>query len=159
VVLWSVHQGTGKTLLGYTLRDIYGDNAVEIKDKHLTSGFNTWARNRQFIIGDEVTSRSDKRDEADHLKGLITNEFVRINDKFIPEYTIPDVMNYIFTSNNPDAFFLESSDRRYFVWEIVGTPLPLGFYHQYDKWFKSVGPSHLFHHLLTLLRSRGPRRR
>jgi hypothetical protein len=150
VVLWSVHQGTGKTLLAYTLRDIYGDNAIEIKDKHLAAGFNTWARNRQFIIGDEVTSRSDKRDEADHLKGLITNEFVRVNEKFIPEYTIPDVMNYFFTSNNPDAFFMEDSDRRYFVWEIISKPESLLFYRMYDKWLKSTGPSHLFHYLLNL---------
>lgn len=150
IVLWSVHQGTGKTLLAYTLRNIYGDNAVEIKDKHLTGGFNSWSRNKQFIIGDEVTSRSDKRDEADALKGMITNEVVRVNEKFIPEYSIPDVMNYFFTSNNPDAFFLEDADRRYFVWEITKSPADLKFYHAYDKWLKGGGAKHLFHHLLNL---------
>lgn len=150
VVIWSVHQGTGKTLLGYTLRNIYGDNATEIKDKHLHAGFNEWAENKQFIIGDEVTSRSDKRDEADHIKGLITNEEVRINAKYVPSYVVPDCINYYFTSNNPDAFFLEDTDRRFFIHEIIGRPAELGLYHEYDRWVKGNGPSHLFHYLLNL---------
>jgi len=150
VVMWSVHQGTGKTLLGYTLRNIYGDNATEIKDQHLHAGFNEWAENKQFVIGDEVTSRSEKRNEADHIKGMITNEFVRINTKYVPSYVVPDCINYFFTSNNPDAFFLEDTDRRFFIWEIVGRPAALTLYNEYDKWLKSGGAKHLFDYLLKL---------
>lgn len=150
VLIWSAAQGTGKTLVGYTLRNIYGANAVEIKGADLTKSFNGWAKNRQFVIGDEVTG-SDKRHEADQLKGLITQEFLRVNEKFIPEYVVPDCVNYYFTSNQPDAFFLDDGDRRSFVWEIVGPPGPPELYKRYDRWLKKEdGPAHLFHYLLNL---------
>lgn len=149
VAMWGVAHGTGKTLVGYTLRDIYGRNGLEIKNHHLNGGFNEWAENKQFIIGDEVTG-SDKRVDADRLKGLITQEEMIINAKFIPTYAMPDCINYYFTSNHPDAFFLEDSDRRFFVHEVVGAPAEEKLYDTYDKWRKSDGPAYLFDHLLRL---------
>lgn len=149
VVMWGVVHGTGKTLVGYTLRDIYGSNGMEIKNHHLSSQFNEWAENKQFIIGDEVTG-SDKRVDADRLKGLITQEEIVINAKFIPVYRVPDCVNYYFTSNHPDAFFLEDSDRRFFIHEVIGGPGPRAMYDQYDEWRRSGGPAHLFDYLLRL---------
>lgn len=150
VAIWSTQQGTGKTLIGYTLRDIYGKNAIEIKERDLHASFNGWAKGKQFVIGDEVTG-SDKRSAADHLKGLITQEQIKVNEKYVPEYVMPDCINYYFNSNQPDAFFLDDTDRRYFIWEIVGAPAELSFYRRYDKWLKEGnGAAHLFHHLLHL---------
>jgi hypothetical protein len=150
VVLWGVAQGTGKTLLGYTLRDIYGRNAIEIKDKQLKGHFNDWADNKQFIIGDEVTG-SDKRQDADRMKGLITQENILIEKKFLPTYTLPDCVNYYFTSQHPDAFFLEDNDRRYMVTEVPGPPMPEQFYKDYEQWWKREnGAAKLFNHLLKL---------
>lgn len=149
-VIWSVAQGTGKTLIGYTLRDIYGRNAVEIKGADLTGNFNDWARNRQFVIGDEVTG-SDKRHDADRIKGLITQERVRVNEKYVQPYELNDCINYYFTSNHPDAFFLDDGDRRFFVHEVVGPPGPPELYKRYDAWLKKEdGPAHLFDYLLKL---------
>ncbi len=149
VAIWGVVHGTGKTLMGYTLRDIYGRNGMEIKQQHLHGGFNEWAENRQFIIGDEVTG-SDKRVDADRLKGLVTQEEMLINAKFIPTYRIPDCVNYYFTSNHPDAFFLEDTDRRFFIHEVVGQPADGKLYAEYDKWRRGNGPAFLFDHLLRL---------
>ena len=150
VVVWGVHHGTGKTLIGYTLRDIYGRNAIEIKDADLRNPFNEWAIDKQFVIGDEVTG-SDKRGEADRIKGMITQENTSINKKNVPTYSVPDCMNYYFNSNHPDAFFLEDTDRRFFVHEVTGTPLPQAFYDRYDNWLKQGnGPAHLFDYLLKL---------
>jgi hypothetical protein len=148
-VLWGTVHGTGKTLVGYTLRNIYGRNAVEIKDQDLRGGFNEWAENKQFVIGDEVTG-SDRRAEADRLKGLITQEFIRINAKYVPSFTLPDCVNYYFTSNHPDAFFLEDTDRRFFIHEIIGSPMSAEFYARYDAWLRGDGPAFLFDHLLNL---------
>lgn len=149
VAIWGVVHGTGKTLMGYTLRDIYGRNGIEIKNHHLMGSFNEWAENKQFVIGDEVTG-SDKRIDADRLKGFITQENMLINAKFIPTYSIPDCINYFFTSNHPDAFFLDDTDRRMFVHEIVGQPADDGLYAAYDKWRYGDGPAFLFDHLLSL---------
>jgi hypothetical protein len=149
VVMWGVKQGTGKTLIGYTLKRIYGKNAIEIKDTDLRGAFNDWAENKQFVVGDEVTG-SDKRADADKLKGLITQDTMRVNKKFLPPFTIPDCINYFFTSNHPDAFFMDDDDRRSFVVNVEVDPLPGEFYREYDGWYKGLGASHLLHHLLSL---------
>jgi hypothetical protein len=148
-VIWGRYQGTGKTLIAYTLRNIYGKNFVEIKSNNLVGSFNSWAENRQLVYGDEITG-SDSRIDADRLKGMITNEELMINAKFLPEYVIPDCINYYFTSNHPDAFFIEDSDRRFFVHELVGPPMAREFYTKYDAWMKGPGPAALYHYLLSL---------
>ena len=148
-VFWGTTTGTGKTLIGYTLMKIYGDNAIEISNEDLESGSNDYAENKQFAVGEEITG-GDKRGLADRLKSLITRRTVRINVKYIPKYTAEDRINYYFTSNHPDAFFLDDSDRRYFVQEINFPPLPDTFYKAYDAWYSGDGIKHLFHYLLNL---------
>ncbi len=153
VVLWSSEQGTGKTLIGYTLGRIYGRNYQEISDQHLSSSFNDYMVNKQFILGDEITGTGtgEKRSIANKMKGMITQQEVMVNQKYVPGYTVPDCVNYLFTSNHCDAFFMEGSDRRYFVIEIKGKPLPYEFYADYDKWYKSeAGIAALHHHLMQL---------
>lgn len=150
VLVYSQHQGTGKTVLGYTLREIYGDNAIEVSQEQLHSGFNEWARCRQFVIGDEITG-SDRRQDADRLKHMVTRERLIINQKYQPTYELPDCVNYYLTTNQPDAVHVEAHDRRYLVIEVRGTPLPLDFYRGYDKWFRSPqGRAAAFHHLLNI---------
>lgn len=149
VVIWGVAHGTGKTLMGYTLKDIYGPNGVEIRNEHLHSGFNEWAEAKQFVIGDEVTG-TDRRQDADRIKGMITQEYITINAKYAPTFVIPDRVNYYFTSNHPDAFFLDDSDRRFFIHEVLSSPAPRAMYESYDKWRRGKGASYLFQHLLDL---------
>lgn len=149
MVVYGDTTGTGKTLIGYTLGKIYGKNFTKIENKHLKRDFNGWAENKQFILGDEI-SGSDKRAEADAMKTIITQEEVSINIKMLPEYSVPDCINYYFTSNHSDAFFIEDKDRRYAVHEVAhDEPLPLEFYKRYDDWKNGEGPSALFAHLLA----------
>lgn len=146
VVIHGRVQGTGKTLVGLTLGRIYGENYKEIKDDDLESTY--WAENKQFIMGDEISGR-DNRQYANTLKRLITQKTVTINIKFIPQYDVPDCINYLFTSQHPDAFFIEDTDRRYFVNEVLADePMPMSFYQAYDEWLWGSGPSHLFDWLL-----------
>jgi hypothetical protein len=152
-VIWGRANGTGKTAVAYALMGIYGRNSIEIKNKHLKGNFNAWQQNKQFIYGDEIAGNGDvgeKKIDAEWLKGLITQKEVTINQKFLPEYTIPDVMNYLFSSNRPDAFFLDDGDRRYMIHEVVGGPAERPFYERLDAWLKGEGPSYLFDHLLKL---------
>ena len=148
-LFWGAVHGTGKTIIGYTMMQIYGTNATEIRQEHLHNSFNEWAENKQFVVADEVTG-SDKRIDYDRLKSFITQRSLRLNPKYIPSYEIPDRINYYFTSQHPDAFFLDDTDRRFFVWEMAKPPMPRDFYRTYDAWMKGDGPSHLFDHLLRL---------
>lgn len=149
IVMWGLQQGTGKTLLGYTLMRLYGKNAIEIGNEDLQSADNDYAENKQFVVGEEIAG-GDKRGVADRLKSLITRETIRVNVKYVPKYTIDDCINYYFTSNHLDAFYLDKHDRRFFVHEIRGTPLDTAFYKKYDTWYKGVGLDALYYHLLTL---------
>lgn len=147
VVVHGIHEGTGKSLIGYTLGKIYGDNFIEIRQEDLHNGRNDWAENKQFILGDEVTG-SDKRQDADTLKKLITQKNMRIDIKYVPAYSLPDRINYYFTSNQPDSFFMSDKDRRYFIHEVVVPPMPEDFYVEYMLWMDGKGPSYLFHELM-----------
>lgn len=141
VIVHGRKTGTGKTFIGYTLARIYGENFIKIKNENL---FDTWwAENRQFVLGDEI-SGTDKRAEADAIKTMITQEEININVKYIPQFSIPDCVNYYLTSNHADALFLEDEDRRFFVHEVTqDEPLPIKFYQDYEKWLNNGGAAAL----------------
>lgn len=150
VLLWSRVKRLGKSFVTYALRDIYGKNAVVINSKDLKGGFNYWGKDRQLIIGEEITA-GEARVDADYLKGIITQSHITIKAKFMADYTTPDMMNHIYTSNHMDALFLEDGDGRFAVHEVKRqAPAPRAEYEKADKWLKGTGPSHLFHYLLNL---------
>lgn len=148
-VIHGIRHGTGKSLVGYSLGRIYGKNFTEISQMDLHNSFNEWAEGKQLVMGDDVTG-SDKRADADFLKKLITQREIRVNGKYVPSYTVPDCINYFFTANHPDSFFLEDDDRRYFIHEVRVGPLPEEFYVEYDLWLDTGGASAIFHYLLNL---------
>lgn len=154
-VIWSTRQGTGKSLVGHTLGQVYGKrNFAEIGNEELQGGFNHWRANRQFVLGDEVTG-SDRRSEADRLKRTVTGETVTINLKYQAPYEVRDCVNYLFTTNHPDAFLLDLHDRRYFVHEVArGQELHLGeswFTKTYDPWYRSPEGAAALHYYLAHL--------
>lgn len=149
VLFWGRRHGTGKSAIGYTLGKIYGKNFAEINQADLHANFNDWAENKQFILGDDVTG-SDKRQDNDLLKKMITQKMLRINAKFMPPYSVPDCINYFFTSNHPDSFFLEDDDRRGFIHEVLVGPLDEEFYVDYSLWMDTDGPAALFEYLLRV---------
>lgn len=153
-VVWGLRHGTGKSLVGYSLGKIYGKNFTEISDKNLHETHNEWAENKQFVMGDEITG-GDKRGVADRMRSMITQQLLRLNPKYVPSYTVPDCINYYFTSNHPDSFFMEDDDRRNFIHEVKGPPMDRAFYQAYEDWIGApgvIGPgaSALFNHLLHL---------
>jgi hypothetical protein len=145
-VVFGVRHGTGKSLLGLTLGRIYGRNFTEINRADLHASFNDWAENKQFVLGDDVMG-SNRRTDADLLKKMITQKELRLNPKYVPSFVVPDCINFFFTSNHPDAFFLEDDDRRFFVHEVTVDPLPEEFYAAYDLWLAADGPAAIFAYL------------
>jgi hypothetical protein len=155
-VFWSPETGTGKTSVFYALGEIYGKCFTEIGDKQLEDARNQWAIDRQFVLGDDVTGK-DQRKYADRLKAMITQREMWLDPKYVPSYALPDKVNYGFTSNHPDAFFIEDDDRRFFVWRMPSEKLPAKFWIKFYAWMKGGGPKHLFAHLLALdLEAREP---
>ena len=148
-VIHGIKHGTGKSLIGYTLARIYGRNFTEINQMDLHNNFNEWAESKQFVMGDDVTG-SNKRQDADFLKKMITQKELRINAKYTPSYVVPDCINYFFTSQHPDSFFLEDDDRRFFIHEVLVGPQDEEFYVEYMLWLETGGAAAVFDYLKNL---------
>ncbi len=148
-VMHGTRHGTGKSLIGYTLGRIYGKNFTEIGQEDIHASFNEWAEGKQFVMGDDVTGTNGRLD-ADKIKKMITQKEIRVNVKYVPSYVVPDCINYFFTSNHSDPFYLEDHDRRYFIHEIKVPPLSNEFYKKYMKWLTDGGAEALFYYLKNL---------
>jgi hypothetical protein len=149
VGVWSRTTGQGKSLVGLTLRGVYGDGYVKISQRELESRFNEWQANRQLVMVDDV-SAYDSRAKADVLKSQITSDVVPIEPKGITRYFIPDRSHFYLTSNRANALYIEPTDRRYFVHEVTATKLPRKFYREYHAWLAGEGPAALRHYASTL---------
>jgi hypothetical protein len=150
VGVWSSLTGQGKTLIGDTLGRVYGANFISISQRALEEPHNPWALNRQLVLVDDISSH-DTRTTADLLKKLITQNDTNVNIKYISQFTVPDHINYYFTSNQGDAFYVDEHDRRFFIHEVRVGKLPKAFYDRYFAWLDGPGPAALLDHLQNQL--------
>lgn len=141
-VLWSRHKGLGKSVIGKTLKRIYGDGYNEVSQRELEDNFTDWYAYRQLVMIDDV-SAFDSRSKADVLKKIITEELQQVNTKGIPKYSLRACCNFYITSNKPNAIYIESDDRRFFVHEVIAAKAPREFYDRYYAWMNAGGPAAL----------------
>lgn len=149
-VFWGRVEGSGKTLVGHTLMRIYGKYSCEVTDEELEDDRFDWAENKQFVLGDDITGTSSRK-LANRIKTMITQKWLKVNPKYIPRYEVPDCINYYFTSNDPDAFYMDDGNRRNFIHEVVGEKLETEFRIAYVAWRDTdEGAAALFDHLINL---------
>jgi uncharacterized protein DUF5906/uncharacterized protein DUF3854 len=150
--LISPQQGTGKGLVGQTLGALYGPAFASITTRELASEYNDWAKNRLFILGNEITGEHANK-YADDLKEFVTESTFWLHAKYVRRIKQPNHMNLLFTSNHTDAFFVSFSDRRFFVHCAPERKL-LDVWSRsrvdaYAKWYQSPeGQAALLRHLL-----------
>ena len=152
VALWSPENGSGKSLGGYIIRSVMGkENAGVVNDETLKNDYAGHLKEKQFILGDELLAgERDKRKSYDRFKGMISNEEQSVNIKFQPMYQTEDCTNYWFTSNHPNAYYLDEHDRRFFVWRIRGGVMDEAWAKKFETWWKSEeGRSALMHRWQT----------
>jgi hypothetical protein len=140
VVLWSAKQGVGKTQLAQAVGRMYGSNFHTITAAELHGAFNSWAKGCQFVLGEENAS-ADVRADANKLKHVIKHQ---------PPVEQRNSMNFVFTSNHPDAFHVDLHDRRFFVWEILAGKRPQAFYKDFAKWLDTGGAEALMYRLRNM---------
>jgi hypothetical protein len=127
---------------------IYGNgNSSTVSHENLESDFNAWRR-VQFVLAEEMEG-DNHRIKAGRMKNLVTQDHYLYNQKNLPAIQFSSHENYYITTNSPDAIRVESSDRRFFIWE-VQNKAPLEFFNVYDKWLHEDGPRYLFQYLRTL---------
>jgi hypothetical protein len=149
VVIWSTQEGVGKTLIAQTVGKLYGNHFRTITGKMLRSKYNGWAHDALMVLGEEKDC--DQRADTEMMKTLVTGDVIQIEEKYRTSFECGNRMNFIFTSNHPDAFHLAEGDRRHFVWSVAAAAKEAAFYDTYGAWLKSeAGLSALMDHLLNL---------
>ena len=121
VLVLTGEQGTGKN----TFTDIICDLMKRYSVRNLTDfcelvgKFNPVVENNKLIICNEMSSTdSNLRLNFNALKSLITDDQIRVGDKFQPKRTVQNVVNLIVLSNFFDPVKVEGGDRRYCVCEV-----------------------------------------
>lgn len=115
--------GAGKSILGHQIvMPIIGKkHSASINNiSRITNTFNTLLDNKLFVQCDEATNNKQKATAA-RLKALITDPTVTIEAKFMNSYDKPNLMRFLFTSNDVDDALLLSdgqADRRYTVLKV-----------------------------------------
>jgi hypothetical protein len=130
IILYSLIGGIGKNAFIdclVKLFDRYTGKLESIED--ITNKFNVNLTNKLFIYGDEICAKATKLN--DKLKNIITRPQQNLERKNIDPILINDYSNYIFTTNNQNAFKVESNDRRLFIVECSECILPSEFFKNY----------------------------
>jgi len=139
-------QGVGKNLFFESIMAIYGEYGRIINQDAVEDKYNDWASKKLFMIADEVVARQELYHTKNKLKGLITNDTIRINPKFVTSYEEVNHVNLVFLSNETQPLVLERDDRRYTV---IWTPPKLGpaMYDQVGDEIANGGIEALHYHL------------
>jgi len=119
-------EASGKTLfLRYVVGDLFGESAVHITPNQLRGAFNAWwaASATMVAIDGEIMSAHVAR-----MKSYITSTEVRLDQKGHEPRLIPNKLNFIFVTSEPDFMPRDLSDRRFAVLE-VPPARPRDFYH------------------------------
>jgi hypothetical protein len=114
-LLISPAQGVGKDTLGIALARVVGfDNAYFLDDGAIAEGRFDFMKSTSLVIVPEIMC-GERREVANKLKPLITQERIRINEKNVKPYRVDNQANFMMLSNYENAAFIEDEDRRYFV--------------------------------------------
>lgn len=147
-LVWSREQGTGKSFIGRVMREMYGPkNSTTITSAQLASQFNSWAANKQFIVGEEVSDYAAKGD-THALKSLITEPTIQVRRMYTEPYEVPNCANFYFSSNEPAPLRIEGADRRFYVATLANQRSPQ-FWKKLDTWRVAGGAAALHHYLLN----------
>jgi putative DNA primase/helicase len=122
-----------------------------IGQAQIESEFNGWLSAKLFVTGNEVLGRKEKWELKGALKHLVTEDFIYINEKMMPERVERNHANLVFLSNELQPLVLGQGDRRYMVVETWHQhPEGDAFYARVRNWLNDGGVEAFYAHLLAL---------
>lgn len=133
VVMYSDVKGVGKNCIVDGISKLlkgYSAHVETIDD--ITKNFNSHLVNKLFIYGDEIKASS--KCISDKLKQVITRPTQNMEKKGKDAFEIEDFTNWLFTTNNRDAFKVEQGDRRLFFVECISEKLNKELSTEYYKY-------------------------
>jgi DNA replication protein DnaC len=86
----------------------------QVENETLAGSFNGYLQNSMIVAFNEVAHDNQSRNNVkSKLKAIITDSHIRINEKFLREFTIENFVNPIFFSNETIPLVVEQDDRRF----------------------------------------------
>lgn len=108
-------QGTGKSLIGYVMRELLGPKNISMPTNDIIHEIYTgWQRSCSLIIVEELMARG-RLELMNKLKPMITQDTTVVREMHKPPYEQPNVFNLLLFTNHEDAILIDESDRRYCV--------------------------------------------
>ena len=107
-------QGTGKDTVCLWVKKILGNHIGHYKqDEQLFEKHDVQKEGAVMMYLEEVGSGACKS-RAEALKAMLTSDSFSINPKCEKGYAVPNVGNFIMTTNKTDPVRIENTDRRFF---------------------------------------------
>lgn len=145
LLLISETQGVGKSTLGSAiLAPLLGEwNVSETNEKAIVdSPFNSWIAWKRLAVVNELYSGTSRKC-YDRLKSVVTDDYVEINEKYMPPFKTNNVVHVLACSNSIRALHLDDGDRRWFVPRVTERLHPNGkqFWIDLHAWLRGGGLS------------------
>jgi Family of unknown function (DUF5906) len=140
IMLYSREQGTGKDTAVEPLLKIIGAHNVEkVGENDLRSDFNGWAQ-KELLVVKEVAKLASA--DIERIKGNLAatpGDMVRVNEKNVKPFNIPNRQNVILFSNNKDALEIPDTDRRFWICHCVEEAQPEEYFKTLYDWYENQG--------------------
>lgn len=141
LVLGSTHEGVGKDTLLEPLRHVIGRAYVkEIGPEVLARPFNQYVVGTKLLVVQEMHN-FERKATMNRMKPLIAAppHALEVNTKGRPEFFVPNLLNVVIFTNEPDALAVSRTDRRYFVSWNDDPPQDKAFYDRIWAWYERGG--------------------
>lgn len=108
-------QGTGKSYLGYVMREMLGDSNVSTpSNEQIHEPYTEWQANASLIVIEEMMAQG-RLSLMNKLKPMITESKAIIRPMWKPNYEQDNRFNMLMFTNHEDAIIIDDTDRRYCV--------------------------------------------
>ena len=133
--------GIGKdTALEPLFRAVGMRNVAQIQASVLEGQFNGWLNN-QFVVVQEMAQGAGRYDLYNHMKTYLAAppHPLRINEKNLKPYDVPNIQVWYMMTNKPDAVTIETGDRRHWVYWSDAPVQPRAYYDRLWTWIDTGG--------------------
>jgi len=111
-------RGTGKGVFAQIIGKLLGQHFLHLTSPDVLTGrFNRILQNRPLVYADESFWAGDKKAES-RLKTLITEDRIIVEEKYLPAYTVPNVMHLVIAGNDYWVVPAGRNERRFAVFNM-----------------------------------------
>lgn len=110
IAFTSPQGGVGKSLLAESIMYIMGPAASELASERLFTKNNELLAGKSLIVINELSS--DKAKHVNELKAFVTSSTLQLEEKYKATRTVPNIANFIVTSNSLAPVLTDHDNRR-----------------------------------------------